>query len=60
MTTIKIEKHGDGYKASVVEKPGEWGCGSTSVAAIGKLVCTFPKTFGIELNYPAEVKKKTA
>ena len=58
MAIIKIEIHGDGYKAYVVSEPGKWDYGTTPSMAIGELIRTHSEIFNIELIYSAEVKEQ--
>lgn len=50
--TIKVEEHADGgFKAYVVEDPVYWAVAKTPLTAIGDLVATFPKKFGVVIDW---------
>jgi len=46
----------NGYQALVDGKPALWAAGKTANDAIGDLIRTHPEAFGIQIEYPAEVR----
>lgn len=39
------------YHAQIENEPGYWGCGKSVDEAIGNLINSHPKTFGIKIDY---------
>lgn len=50
MITILIEKRSDDYTASVEDDKGKWESGQSEMEAVGKLIQSHPKLFGIEIK----------
>lgn len=46
---IEIRKREDDYHAQLKNVPEIWGCGESSISAIGDLIVTHPEEFGIEI-----------
>ena len=49
---VAVTKRAYDYKAQIENRPGCWGCGHTTLEAIGDLIHTHAEQFGIEITWP--------
>ena len=51
MNEIVVTNRTDDIHACLKDHPEVWGCGRTSLEAIGSLISVHPAVFGIKINW---------
>ena len=50
MLKIKVIRRTNDFHASVEGRPGLWDCGNTASEAIGELLLSHPREFGVDIE----------